>query len=101
MTLVDHNGWFKLASNHAATHKITKSSSRKKTFSLQLPISGTYVVPPKAQRYEGSLVTIDRRMKSARRWEIWDEFSDIATVVAKALLSGRVWVAISVPRGKI
>jgi hypothetical protein len=38
-----------------------------------------------------------------RRWERWNEFGDIATIIAKALLSGRVWVAIShtfVSRGK-
>jgi len=31
----------------------------------------------------------------ARRWESWDEFGDIAAIIGKALLSGRVWVAIS------
>ena len=31
----------------------------------------------------------------ARRWEIWNEFGDIATIIGKAFLSGRVWVAIS------
>jgi hypothetical protein len=38
-----------------------------------------------------------------RGWEIWNESGDIATIIAKALLSGRVWVAIShtiVSRGK-
>ena len=38
-----------------------------------------------------------------RRWEIWNEFSDITTNIGKALLSGGVWVAIShtiVSRGK-
>jgi hypothetical protein len=39
----------------------------------------------------------------ARRWEIRNEFGDIATIIGKALLSGGVWVAISdtiVSRGK-
>ena len=39
----------------------------------------------------------------ARRWEIWNKFGDIATIVGKAFLSGRVWIAISdavVSRGK-
>ena len=39
----------------------------------------------------------------ARRREIWNKFSDIATIIGKTLLSGRVWVAIShtiVARGK-
>ena len=38
-----------------------------------------------------------------RRWEIWNKFSDIAIIIGKTLLSGRVWVAIShtiVARGK-
>ena len=37
-----------------------------------------------------------------RRWEIWNKFGDIATIIGKAL-SGRVWVAIThtiVSRGK-
>ena len=39
----------------------------------------------------------------ARRWEIWNKFGDIATIIGKALLSGRIWVAIPntmVSRGK-
>ena len=42
-------------------------------------------------------------IKYVRRWEIWNKFGDVATIIGEALLSGRVWVAIShtvVSRGK-
>ena len=39
---------------------------------------------------------IDRKIRNyARRWERRDEFGDIVAIVAKALLSGRVRIAIS------
>ena len=41
------------------------------------------------------MATIDTRMNYARRWEIWDEFGNIAAIIAKAFLSGKIWVAIS------
>ena len=39
----------------------------------------------------------------ARRWEIWNKLDNIATIIGKALLTGRVWVTIAhtiVSRGK-
>ena len=82
--LVDYNGW--LASNHA-THEITKSSPREFFFRCNFRnICSLF----DSTALQGVLVTIDTRIKHARRWEIWDEFGDIAIVVAKAFLSGRV-----------
>ena len=94
MLLVDYNGW--LASNHA-THEITKSSSRKFFFRCNFRnICSLF----DSTALRGVLVTNDTRMKHARRWETWDEFGDIATVVAKVAGSGtRVWVTIC-PRRK-
>ena len=50
------------------------------------------------------VVTMDINIKNHLRcWEKWDESRDIVTIIAKALLSGRVCVAIShtkVSRGK-
>ena len=94
MLLVDYNGW--LASNHA-THKITKSSPREFFFRCNFRnICSLF----DSTALQGVLVTIDTRIKHARRWEIWDEFGNIATVVAKAFLSGPKSGSPSVPEEK-
>jgi hypothetical protein len=38
---------------------------------------------------------MDMYKNYARRWKIWNKYCDIATVIGEALLSGRIWDAIS------